>query len=99
MYLKMKQNFLIQMLAVSSYLMSAVKSEEFVVDIDRTQFSSVLHDIAQLQRGGSVHISANLANIADLVINCDKRTAQTIAKMPGVSSVLLSTDGDFGVLG
>ena len=87
------------MLAVSSYLMSAVKSEEFVVDIDRTQFSSVLHDIAQLQKGGSVHIGANLANIADLVIQCDEHTAQTIDEMPGVSSVSLSTMGDVSVLG
>lgn len=99
MYLKMKQNFLIQMLAVSSYLMSTAKAEEWIVDVDRTQFSSVVHDIAQLQRDGSVQMDATLANIADLVIHCDESTAHTIAEMPGVNSIYESTMGDFGVLG
>lgn len=99
MYLKMKQNFLIQMLAVSSYLMSTAKAEEWIIDIDRTQFSSVVHDIAQLQRDGSVQMDATLSSIADLIIHSDERTAHTIAEMPGVNSISVSTMGDFHVLG
>jgi len=99
MYLKMKQNFVIQMLAISSYLMSAVKAEEWIVDINSSQFKSVVRDIAQLQRENKVKIGSDLREIDDLVILCDVTTKNSISAMDGVNLVTESKMGDFSVLG
>jgi len=87
MQLKMKQHVFVQMLAVSSYLISSSNAAEYIVDMKPGTAAAT---DATLRGMSGVNVENYFPRIADAVVEMDERTAHAVAQMEGVHHIELS---------